>query len=329
MTNYIKNEAGLLVPFAPAILKRNYIEGGASHRHEMTGEYRMEVRRADGSLKHDTGWFKNLILNEGLNRLGTGEAGTGCAVGTGTSAPAATQTALQARSAWTTTNQSNVYSAQPTAPYFLTHARTYRFALGALNGNYSEVGVGWTQDNMFSRALIVDGGGNPSPITVLADEQLDVTYRLRLYFPTTDWGGTYTIGGASNTVTGRMVSVTSNWWSSYNSPLGNGPVVPVLGSPGAGAGYAGPLGAVTAGNPSGSFAGNSDSVNLLAYTNNSYSRSGTVGFGLNTGNAATFKVLTAVAGMLGQVQYDFAPAIAKDNTKTLLFTLSSSWARRP
>lgn len=326
MTNYIKNEAGLLVPFAPAIIKRNYIEGEASHTAGMSGEYRMEVRRADGSLKHDTGWFKNLILDAGLNRLGSGGGVSGCAVGTDSTAPAATQTALVARSAWTTTRQSFTSSAAATAPYYYQVSTTWRFAIGALNGNYSEVGVGWAQDNMFSRALIVNGGGTPTPISVLADEQLDVTYRLRLYLPTTDWGGTYTIGGSSYTVLGRSYAVTTNYWATVGDPTGAA-LVAVQGT-NYGAAYSGGIAAITATSMSGGYAGGSDISTHEAYSNSSYSRTSTIGWGLNNGNAAAFKGFT-VYGTAGGTQYEFTPAIPKDNTKTLTFRLSCSWARRP
>lgn len=326
MTNYIRNEAGLLVPFAPAILKRNYIEGEASHSAGLSGEYRMEVRRADGSLKHDTGWFKNLILDAGLNRLGSGGAISGCAVGTNSTAPATTQTALVARAAWTTTRQANTTSAAATPPYYYQLSHTYRFAIGALNGNFSEVGVGWAQDSLFSRALIVDGGGTPTPITVLSDEQLDVTYRLRMYHPTADWGGTYTIGGASYTVLGRAMGVTNNYWNNTGDP--SSVAVTAVFRNTDGAAFSGGIAAVTATSQSGSYAGGSDISTHEAYSNNSYSRTSTLGWGLNNGNSATFKGFT-VYGVAGGSQYEFTPAIPKDNTKTLTFRLSCTWARRP
>jgi hypothetical protein len=328
MTHYHRTESGLLVPFSPHIVRRNYLEAEAGHRNELAGEYRMVVRRADGSIKRDTGFFPNLILDSGLNRIGSGTAMSGCAIGTSAVAPSATQTALISRSAWTTTSQSNVSSAAASAPYYFQNDRTWRFALGALNGNFSEVGVGWSDTQMFSRALIVDAGGNPTPITVLSDEQLDVTYRLRMYVPTTDWGGTFTIGGTSTTVTGRSIAVTTNWWASWGPPHNNVPIATGITSD-SGRAYAGPLGAITAGNPGGTYAGASSSCTSSAYVNNSLSRTGSVTFGLNDGNSATFKVLTVTLGVFGQIQYDFDPAIPKNNTRTLVFNLSSSWARRP
>lgn len=329
MTNYIKNDAGLLVPFAPAILKRGYIEAGIDDHIGLSGEYRLQVRRADGSLKKDTGWFKNLILDAGLNRIGTGGIIGGCALGTNSTAPSATQTALVARAAWTTTNQaSSNMQAQAAAPYYFTTSRTYRFAVGALNGNYTEVGVGWTQDNMFSRALIVDSGGNPTPITVLSDESLDVTYRLRIYPQSTDWGGTYTISGTSYTVTGRTASVTSNITTgdAFNSVW-----LPVDASASNASALAGSLGAITS-TPTGSNFNVEASSNIVnaAYSNNSLSRSTTVTWGLNFGNApGGIKSVLFTGSTIPRTQYEFTPVIPKNNTRTFAMTVSCTWGRRP
>ena len=64
----------------------------------LQGEYRLVINRQDGS-QQDTGWFPNLILNQGLDRLGLGTNPyysiiRYAHVGSGTTAPAATQTGL-------------------------------------------------------------------------------------------------------------------------------------------------------------------------------------------------------------------------------------------
>jgi hypothetical protein len=63
----------------------------------LSGEYRLVIKRNGEEI--DTGWFKNLILNQGLDQLGTdGNVLVGYArVGTGTTAPAVTDTVLQAQ----------------------------------------------------------------------------------------------------------------------------------------------------------------------------------------------------------------------------------------
>ena len=65
----------------------------------MAGEFRAVVKRADGSTKIDTGYQKNLILNQGLDFFG-GDNSTDmmayCVIGSGSSQPVYTQNKLDA-----------------------------------------------------------------------------------------------------------------------------------------------------------------------------------------------------------------------------------------
>lgn len=311
------------------ILKRRSLEAGADSRFGMSGEYRLIVRRADGSIRQDTGFFSNLILDAGLNRIGTATAEGRCEIGTGTAAPAANQTALATLSAGTTDALAPGYSASVAPPYYLQYTTTYRFAVGALNGNYTEVGIGWASNQLFSRALIVDGGGLPTSITVLSTEQLDVVYRLRMYYPTSDWGGTYSIGGVSTTVAARGAHAGNPMWQYSGSPLaGNVSPLPPTGIMTT-AVYTGSLGLIT-GSPSGSSANTGASPVNTAYSNNSLTRVSTVNLGLGVGNIIGGISAFGTEGSQGllSTQWEFSPPIAKDATKTLALTFSATWARR-
>ena len=153
------------------------------HETQCAGWFKIEATRPDGTRRVLADWFPNLILNGGLDRMGANpDYLSWCQVGSGSTAPVAAQTALVNRIAGTSTQQNNVSGAQASAPYYGWYRRTYRFAQGVAAGNLSEVGVGWaTSGSLFSRALILDGGGSPTTITVLSDEVLDVTYELRRY----------------------------------------------------------------------------------------------------------------------------------------------------
>lgn len=332
MTHYHKTESGLLVPFAPHILKRNAIEGEVSNKATMQGLYKLTVRRADGSVKQETPWFENLILDTGLEQLGTSTA-TGslgpCEIGTGTAVPSVSQTQLQSFSARTTNAIAAGQSAQATSPYYYSAWRTWRFAIGTLNGNYTEVGVGWDSNNLFSRALITPDGVTPAAITVLSDEQLDVSYTMRVYPPSeSDWGaGTFDISGASYDVFGRLSQAATN--TGYHVLQGSNPIAPTALSGNRIRWYAGTVGAIT-GAPSG--ANNPVfSDTLAAYTPGSLSRNSTANFGLSDGNTAggIRSVVVQPNGFMYSCQYQFTPAIPKDDTKTLSLTFSCSWARRP
>ena len=64
----------------------------------MAGEFRCVVKRADGSTKIDTGYQKNLILDQGLDYFGSDDTtysfNNACVVGTGNCIPKVTQTKL-------------------------------------------------------------------------------------------------------------------------------------------------------------------------------------------------------------------------------------------
>ena len=136
--------------------------------------------------------FNNLILNTGLERIGlNGDYMNYLHLGSGISLPTPVQSSLQ-NTTYTgnslapgihTTAGNNV--SDLTAP-FTWIKRTFRVNPRGTNNTYSEIGVGWNTVSLFSRTLIKDPNGNPTTITVLSDEYLDVTYELRMYIPTHD-----------------------------------------------------------------------------------------------------------------------------------------------
>jgi len=95
----------------------------------MAGRFKIEAIRPDGSKRVLADWFDNLILDAGLERLGTASALGTCAVGTSSVAVNAAQTSLQVLAASTTTQQAKVYGTQATAPYYAWNRTTYRFPL--------------------------------------------------------------------------------------------------------------------------------------------------------------------------------------------------------
>jgi hypothetical protein len=117
-------------------------------------------------------------------------------VGTGSNNPLLTDTDLQAPVATVTTSAADTVSVNylydaDSDSFVYTMSRTMPFALGAVVANISEVGV-WslttsfgTNPRLFSRALIKDGFGNPTTITVTAEDQLVITYTLTFVMPRT------------------------------------------------------------------------------------------------------------------------------------------------
>lgn len=147
---------------------------------------KLVVRKADtDEIVGETPEFHNLVLMTGLTRMGVGAWIDRCCVGTGNSTPVASQVALDSFLASTTTVATGAADTGgiqvTTAPYYWFGRRTWRFAVGVATGNISEVGLGWGNTTLWNRALVKDIEGNPTTITVLADEYLDVISEVRVY----------------------------------------------------------------------------------------------------------------------------------------------------
>lgn len=174
----------------------------------MGGRYRFTATRPDGSERVLTDWFDNLLLNSGLDLIGTTNPGmtSFCRVGTGTSTPAVTQTELD--NILKSTGNIITQTAGSDVPGgFAWYRQTFRFEADTESYNVREVGIGSSQ--YFSRSLIKDGSGNPTTITILPGEMLNVTYELRLYWPTGESVTNVNIEGVDYTVTTRAALVGS------------------------------------------------------------------------------------------------------------------------
>ena len=302
----------------------------------LAGRYKLTVRHADLRIKHETGWFDNLITDAGLNFKGNNSSWLQwCFVGSGTAAPADSDTALSSEVASTSTLQAFASAAQSTLPYYGSQTNTYRFAEGAAAGNLSEVGIGpEAPDPLFSRALITDSNGDPTTITVLSDEVLDVTYEVRVIPPTTDQTFQVTDSGPAGTVHNvvvRAAEVTAAAQSTASTGWGTtavGTSAFLLSSAGPQPRvYDGALGAITE-SPNGTV-GRADSQSTDAYSNNSLERTGSAVWGLNGGNFGSGGI-TAVRfgfGASGMWQASFDPAILKTSSDTLTLGFKISWSR--
>lgn len=161
---------------------------------EVGARFKFITSKANGHISKETDWFNNLVLDAGLDAMG----GAGTAnithvwVGTGNSTPTPTQTGLDNTLAGTSTVQGADQRGVQTSnlPYYYWMRRTFRFGLGVAAGNLSEVGLGNESSALFNRALIKDNAGNPTTVTVLSDEFLDVVVEFRVY-PKTNFSGQF------------------------------------------------------------------------------------------------------------------------------------------
>lgn len=158
------------------------------------GEVKVVVKRADGSVRLDTGFFPNVITNLGLDAIGNDKGlFSQCAVGSGNSEPLNTNTKLDnfltVGTQFTSSSKYDYDPVRDTEFYKCSKTVGYRFT-GLDNQNVSEVGLvdGNTRDrhSAFTRTLIKDNRGEPTTITVLTGEVLELQYRLWQVFDLKD-----------------------------------------------------------------------------------------------------------------------------------------------
>lgn len=184
----------------------------------LAGRFTFTVTRQNGE-KEVVADFPNLILNSGLDLMVTRSMSVllaACRVGSGSTTPAVGQTLLANQVASTTTPQgTNYLDGRGEAVPYIGWELTKRFNTGVAAGNLSEVGMSPTASastSLFSRALILDSGGNPTTITVLPSEILDVTYTLKMYLGVAPVVSTHTVSGVPTTVTLMPTNgLTTSW----------------------------------------------------------------------------------------------------------------------
>lgn len=267
--------------------------------------------------------FQNLITNNGLDSIWTCPGGSfgiqylarTCLVGTGNTAPAFTDTTLDVYLASASTEDAtNSFVDDVSEPYW-KFVRVYRFNAGTATGNLAEVGTGWATNDLLSRALILDGGGVPTTITVLADEYLDVTFEFRNYIDPASYTGTISISGtpydiewrpaligtvvavdkAINTTGAMQVAATQTLGTIYQQPSS-------LGS-------------------------NQTVDSYSTYVSGDYFIDMTFEWGLSSGNLTGGIGSALFTTGQSRFQISFDPKIPKTNTDILTLTFRVSWAR--
>ena len=168
--------------------------------------------------------FKNLIVDQGLNKAASTAINTlvtRCGVGSSSGIPTTSDTTLGQQVGSYTPVITSTYNHSSGNPVWYTYGRfTYTFPVGAVTGDLREIGFFDSSGSMFSHALIKDGTGNPTTVTILADEQLFVTYEVRKYPAETDQTGTFVLAingvDTSFSYTARPAlintTISTNYW---------------------------------------------------------------------------------------------------------------------
>ena len=277
-------------------------------------------------------WFDNLILNSGLDLLGTEETVIhGVYVGTSNVEPDVGQTALLGYRAY---SDSTIGVSRPSdniqtvPPYRVLRYFGYRFGQGAASGNLAEVGIGRSNNKLFARSLIKDEQGNPTTITVLSDEYLDVIYGIEIYPPLTDSQYTIDISGETYECTTRAAycGSFSKWLSERGGITLRGLNADPMSST-----ELGPITATLQGTAS------TSRVRNPGYSAGTFAKSGDLTWDFTLGN-----ISGGIGGFRLDLGYNYAPnvihetasfqtlitpKIPKDVTKILTLNFSWSWGR--
>ena len=309
----------------------------------LSGQFRMVVSEdaAGERVKRDTGFFDNLITDVGMNRVGivtTGAADSMGAfsvlcgrfvVGSGSATPAFTDTALVAPVAFASAD--SVLDSQSSSYERGWYEMTVRhqFRQGQAAGNLSEIGIQHTSASgpLWSRALILDGAGNPTAITVLPSDFLTCYYTLRIMIPQDDAVFNIDVdydddGVVPTVVTARPLNAdrsgSADGWGLQTASISSRAYLQF---------YSGGLAVPTATAPLGSAIGNQPSTfTAVPYVTDSHQRFLTRTNGLNEHNSQELRTAQLDA-LMGSWQIEFDPPLQKNNTQTMQLTFGYSWAR--
>lgn len=290
--------------------------------------FKLVVRKASTEeITRETEWFKNIVLDIGLNQMSVGTWIDRVRVGSGNSTPVASQTQLDSTIASTTTvltGSDSISKQTTTSPYYVAAKRTYRFPEGVAAGNISEVGCGWgTGLDLWNRALVKDLNGDPTTITVLSDEFLDVIVEVR-YYPTQSFSGSFNLLNK----TGQIVSSHNYTGLPHFDELNTLAFNKIEGL----------SVQLYSGNMNGVVTPPTSTITNLSSVASSYpsprTLTCTTSFPLTSGNGSiktvrqNFTTISSTSAYAGSgYKFEIDPPVVKTNQMVLSFTFSISWDR--
>lgn len=279
-----------------------------------SGRFKAEVLK-DNEVVRESCWSDNIVVNNYLNNLASGSGNTNgfgsVAVGTGTTEPAATDSALVNQLASTNNGvDSTEFNQISTVPYYSSSTYTFLFNIGAVSGNLTEVAAFTFTGGIASRALFRDEFGDPTSVTVLSDEQLRITYEMRLAIP--DQDVLATVSGYDLTIRASNADNTNSWFTggqvyprTNNATAHTGGIVAIDSTP-------------TGGNARAS------SFSAEPYVSNSFQREVTYTWDTTSANydVASFRLFGGAEWQVG-----VSPVIPKTSNDLLSLTVIYSFGR--
>lgn len=294
---------------------------------KVSGHFEVAICDAFTGKKRRVLNFDNLILNSGLNGYFTTSFSgqVWCVVGSGNSEPQVTNESLDNFVAWSSIGISSWTPVLPNPPEYVAEIRAnFRFNAGTISQNISEIGICNAASTAYwCRSLIIDEFGNPTTLSVLPTEYLDVVYTLRYHPDLEDRTFNVLIDNVTYNCVLRQANVGAGFGTS-TTPLVYAPT---------------PIRTVystqTLGEITSSPSSVSSNINLepteLAYVNNSFKRGSelllTLGAGNLDGGIGSMVIGREYSGIRDRVQVSFSPKIPKNANTEMRFTLERSLGR--
>lgn len=307
----------------------------------LRGRFCLGARLGDGRRRPVTEWFDNLILDSGLDLIGSSNTYLDAVqVGSSALAPDVSQTQLVSHIAGTTNRVAANSAAANVAPWQGVSQITYRFAPGAVVGLIRELAVGpGVSGPTFNRTLITNNLGEAVGVEILADEALEVEYELAVVPPQSDLTGTAIVDGVERAYTIRAAEAsTTLHWAPYNAQnfaaAGQALKAEFIGTGAHLRAHDGALGSITS-SPGGASA-NASLVDVSPYISGSLRRTARMTWDPAVANfGAGIRSLYwrmragsgAGANSLGAYQIEFSPPIAKHDLTSFWTDLGMSWGR--
>lgn len=317
---------------------RKYMEGEVVvPAFRLRGHFHVELVSRAGIIKQSLDFY-NLITNAGLDNYYTSGFDPNswyAGVGTGTAAPAATDTTLQAEITPAISNRTTANGGVSTAdsyiagsPDMVQRQRTFLFDFGQSNGTLTEIGLFTASSGgtMCVRQLFKDGTGTPTAVVKTSSDQLRVTYTVQAIPPQGDVvGAPVNISGTDYTFTTRAANMgSSTWYTNFWATS-------VTGSLNGGnyEAFDNVMGTRT-GSPTGTGSQFPSAHSLVGYTNGNYYGDVNATWGTGTGNfAGGIKSFGFYCSSGRFMQMGPSPALPKTNVKSLALVFRWAWGRYP
>jgi len=177
---------------------------------KLFGRFQFIIKNVKTGKVTEHEWMENLVLNNAFTTKTITPSAT-IQLGTGSTPPTIADTSLEtflvSMSAGSPSATKAGASTDFVAPIYSTSAGWEEtFGLGQVVGNVSEIGIDLTGVGLVTRALITDGAGDPTTITLGVDDILTVNYLMGYEIDTSHPPGSVTVDFG-----GQNIDLTVKW----------------------------------------------------------------------------------------------------------------------